>query len=156
VSKPILELGNSNNWSPVWAFSTTSQPVPDRPGYTFPIEDIEVPFVLDAHIIAVAMRSPSASAGRRYAGKATRKVPTGITIGGNFDVTVGERRDLYLNRINLCRFTRLSQYYGLVIEPYWKIKDIEIAIFKYVGVDSDTTSESLNRIEQAIDNINGY
>jgi hypothetical protein len=56
-----------------------------------------------------------------------------------------------LNQINVCRFTQLTPTYGLIIEPYWRLDDVNIAIFKYTGVNTDTITEQLDRIEADID-----
>lgn len=153
MSNPILDLTNGDNWEPVWAYSATSEPVPGRPGYTFPIDPIECPIVFDRHIIAIAINSPSAKPGRRYAGKAVRQIVTGLTVGANFDATISDRRSLFLRQINVCQFQRLTPTYGLIFEPYWRLDDLEIQIFKYTGIESDETSETLLRIEDGIEQL---
>jgi hypothetical protein len=154
MSKPILELQNSSKWSQLWDYSTTAAPVPDQPGYTLEIPPIVLPFQLENHIIAISAKSATAKSSWRLAGRVAKKIQTGITIGGVPDVTVSDGRRLYLNQINLFRFTPLTANYALEIIPAYYLTQISLSLWVYTGVDSDTVTSQLNRIEFAIDEIN--
>jgi hypothetical protein len=154
MSKPILELQNSSNWNRLWDYSTTAAPVPNKPGYTLEIPPIVVPFQLEGNIIAISAKSTTARPSWRLAGRVAKKIQTGITIGGVPDVTVSDGRKLYLNQINLLRFTPLTATYALEITPVYYLNDISLSLWVYTGVDSDTVTNQLNRIEFAVDEIN--
>jgi hypothetical protein len=154
MSKPILELQNSSNWNRLWDYSTTAAPVPNQPGYTLEIPPILVPFQLEGNIIAISAKSTTARPSWRLAGRVAKKIQTGITIGGIPDVTVSDGRKLYLNQINLFRFESLTATYALEITPVYYLTDISLSLWVYTGVDSDTVTNQLNRIEFAVDEIN--
>jgi hypothetical protein len=154
VSKPILELQNSANWSRLWDYSTMAAPVPNQPGYTLEIPPIVVPFQLEGNIIAISATSATARPSWRFGGRVAKKIQTGITIGGIPDVTVSDGRKLYLNQINLFRFTPLTATYALEITPAFYLTQISLSLWVYTGVDSDTVTNQLNRIEFAVDEIN--
>lgn len=154
MSRPILELQNSSKWDRLWDYSTTAAPVPDRPGYTLEIPTIVLPFQLEGNIIAISATSTTAKPSWRVAGRVAKKIQTGITIGGVPDVSVSDGRRLYLNQINLFRFTPLTATYALEIIPAYYLTQIGLSLWVYTGVDSDTVTNQLNRIEFAVDEIN--
>jgi hypothetical protein len=154
VTRPILQLQNGANWSSIWSYSASAASAPNaRPGSTLPIPKITVPFLLENNIVAISATSQNARATWNFAGRVAKKISTGIVTGGLPDATVSDRGVLLLNRINLFRFTRLTATYALEIEPPYYFKDINLTLWIYTGVDSDTTSEQLNRIEFAVDEI---
>jgi hypothetical protein len=154
VSKPILQLQNAANWSLLWNYSAAAAPVPDRPGYTLEIPPIVAPFLLENHIIAVSAQSSTAKPSWKVAGRIAKKISTGITIGGAPDVTISDSRRLFLNQINLFSFTPYTATYALEIIPAYYITRLELALWIYTGVDTDTVTSQLNRIEFAVDEIN--
>jgi hypothetical protein len=154
MSKPILELQNSSKWQQLWDYSTTAAPAPDYPGYTLEIPTIVLPFQLEGNIIAISAKSSTAKPSWKFGGRVAKKIQTGITIGGIPDVTVSDARKLYLNQINLFRFTPLTATYALEIIPAYYLTQISLEVWVYTGVDSDTVTNQLNRIEFAIDEIN--
>jgi hypothetical protein len=154
MSKPILELQNSAKWQSLWNYSAVAAPVPDLPGYTIEIPPITTPFLLENHIIALSAKSTTAKPSWKVAGRVARKFATGITSSGTPDVTIREARKLWLNQINLFRFTPYTSTYSLEIIPAYYLTQIDLALWVYTGVDTDTVTEQLNRIEFAVDEIN--
>lgn len=151
MSKPILELQNSSKWSRLWDFSVTAAPVPNQPGYTLEIPPIVVPFLLENHIIAIAVTSSTAKPTWKVGGRIAKKIQTGITIGGSPDATISDARKLYLNQINLFRFTPYTANYALEITPAYYLTQASLSLWVYTGVDTDTVASQLDRIEFAID-----
>jgi hypothetical protein len=148
MSKPILELNNSANWRSLWFGSFTAVLVPGgKAGSFYPIDPILVPVLLEDHIIAVVASSQSAKPTWRLAGKLIRKIQTGITVGGVTDVATSDPRKFYLDQINLFTFRELTSTYALQITPQWYLGDISLSVWAYTGVDSDTVTEQLDRIE---------
>lgn len=153
MSKPILQLQNSANWQSIWSYSAAALSVPDKPGFTYPIEPIIVPFLLENHIIAIAASSQTAKPTWRLAGSIAKKISTGIVVGGTPDVTISDSRRMFLNQINLFRFTPYTATYALELTPVYYLTQIDLSLWVYTGVDTDTVSEQLNRIEFAVDEI---
>jgi hypothetical protein len=154
MSKPILELQNSSKWNRLWDYSAVAAPVPDRPGYTLEIPPIVLPFQLENHIIAISAKSSTAKPSWKLGGRVAKKIQTGITIGGSPDVTISDARKLWLNQINLFRFTPYTANYALEITPAYYLTQISLSVWVYTGVDTDTVTNQLNRIEFAVDEIN--
>lgn len=151
MSKPILQLQNGANWSSLWSYSVAAVSIPDKPGFTAPIAPILVPFLLENHIIAISATSPTAKPRWKFAGNIAKKISTGIVTGGTPDTTISDSRPLFLNRINLFRFTPYTTTYALEIAPPYWLTQLDLILWIYSGVDSDTATEQLNRIELAID-----
>jgi hypothetical protein len=152
MTKPILQLENGANWQSIWSTSVASVKLPDGSSQFIP--PILCPVLLETNIIAIYAASESAKPSWVIAGNVGKKIATGITLpGGSPDVTVSDVRLLRLNQLNLFRFQRLTSTYALVITPKWWIEDIDLNVFIYTGIDTDTTSEQLNRIEFAVQEI---
>jgi hypothetical protein len=153
MSKPILALQNTANWQSLW--STSLAAVQLANGSFVPMNPIVVPYLLETDIIAISVSATTAKPSWRVAGNVAKKIATGITTpGGAPDTTISDRRLLWFNQLNLYRFARLTDTYALEITPKWWIKDIQLDIFIYTGVDTDTVTEQLNRIELTVDAIN--
>jgi hypothetical protein len=153
MSKPILQLQNAANWRSIWSTSVASVKLADGSSQFIP--PIIVPVLLETNIITIYAASQSAKPSWQIAGNVARKISTGITLpGGSPDTAIAELRLLRLNQLNLFRFQRLTDTYALEIRPKWWIEDIDLNIFIYTGVDSDTTTEQLNRMELTINEIN--
>jgi hypothetical protein len=153
MSKPILQLQNAANWQSIWSTSVASVKLADGSSQFIP--PIIVPILLATNIVVIYAASQSAKPSWQIAGNVAKKISTGITLPGeNPDTTISDLRLLRLNQLNLFRFQRLTDTYALEIRPKWWIEDISLNVFIYTGVDSDTTTEQLNRIEFAVDEIN--
>ncbi len=153
MSKPILQLQNAANWQSIWSTTVDSVKLPDGTSQFIP--PIICPILLETNIIVIYAQSVSAKPSWQIAGNVNKKIATGITLpGGSTDVSISDVRLLRLNRLNLFRFSRLTNTYALEIRPKWWIEDISLDLFIYTGIDTDTVSEQLNRIEFVVDEIN--
>jgi hypothetical protein len=151
MSKPILNLSDSSKWQSLWFGSFSALGVANKPGYYYAIEPIIVPVLLESRIIAISATSATAKPNWFYAGKARQRIQTGIVVGGVSDAASTSIKKLSLDKINFLEFPPLAPTYALEIEPIWWLKDISLSVWIYTGVDSDTVTEQLNRIEFAID-----
>ena len=146
MSHPILRLQNADNWQLIWSTSVSAFTLPDNS--SIPIPPIVVPILISTNVIAIYAASTGAKPHWQIAGNVARKIATGITVpGGSPDASVADVRLLRLNQINLFRFQQLTDTYALEINPKWWIDVITLNIFGYSGIDSDTVTEQLNRIE---------
>lgn len=151
MSRPILDLQNSANWRPFW--SGTSTPVFLPNGRRVPLPPIEIPVLFENCIIAILADSQSAKRTWQIAGNVRRKIQTGILFSGTPDTSIADNRVLRLFEINLFRFEQITSTYSLEVFPKWWIEDLSLNAFIYTGVDSDTFTEQLNRIESNLDSI---
>jgi hypothetical protein len=76
---------------------------------------------------------------------------TGIAFTGIPDTAIYDSRLLRLDQPNLIRFEPLTSTYTLIIYPKFWFKDLTVGVFAYTGIDSDTVTEQLNRIELSLD-----
>lgn len=151
MSKAILDLQNTANWRPFWSGQRESVYLSD--GSRVPLPAIEVPVTFDNHVIAILTDSTSAKRTWKIAGNVSRKIQTNIIFGGTPDTAIADSRVLKLFEMNLFRFEQVSSSYSLEITPKWWIKDIKLDIFIYTGIDSDSVTEQLNRIQLDLDAI---
>lgn len=151
--KPILNILDPNNWRTLYVTELVALPIPSDPRYYYALDTIQVPLLVTNHVLAIVPTTYNSKPYYKWAGTAIKKVQTGITVGGNYNV-ISERKPLWLNQTNLVRFDPITASYALEIQPSWKLKDIKLEIFAYIGQDSDTVTEQLNRIESAIGQLN--
>ena len=135
---------------PLWNYSVAAVTLPDDPDSTAPLAPIVVPILLDNHIIAISAMSSTAKPFWRFAARIAKKISTGIVTGGNPDVTISDSRSIYLNQINLFRFTPLTSTYALEISPAYWLTQLDLILWVYTGINSDTVSQQLDRIEQKL------
>ncbi len=153
MSKPVLNLSDSSKWELLWSGSFTALGIANKPGYHHPLDPISVPVLLESRIIAITATSATAKDKWWYAGKARQIIQTGITVGGVADAASVSIKKLSLDKINLLVFPSLTPTYALEIEPIWWLSEIDLSVWTYTGVDSDTVTQQLDRIELAIDEI---
>lgn len=154
MSKPILNLNDSSKWQSRWVSTANAVGVANQPGSHYPIGKILCPILLESRILAVSITSSTAKAKWEYAGKARMKIQTGLTVGGSVDAASVSVKKLSLTNINVLVFPELASTYALEIEPIWWLDVVSIVVWEYVGIDSDTATAQLDRIELAVDNLN--
>lgn len=154
----IADVSNSSLWEPVYNISLVATKTGNANNY-YPIPVTNVPILFDSKIVAISATSQK-NQNRKFAGYVNQKVVTGITVAGLPDAEVSSRR-LYLNKINLYVFQKLTSTYSLsVYVPYW-FEDIALNFWQFTGTVDDTTEQliqltrdtNLNRIEQKVDNL---
>jgi hypothetical protein len=145
MSRPILQLQNSANWQFIWSGSSASVALAN--GSRVPMPPIQVPILLENHTIAIVCTSATARPSWKIAGNVGRRIQTGLGALGVPDTTIVDGRVLRLRSPNLIRFEQLTATYVLEISPKFWLTEIDISIFAYTGIDSDTLTEQLNRIE---------
>jgi hypothetical protein len=150
----VVELNNSDNWESIYSTNINAVSVPMQNGTSLinPIPEIVVPFVLDKFILAVSVDTdvPTDSVWR-FAGYINQKISTGLVIGGGQDATSVSGRPLFLDRINLIFFQKISTSYAVSIRvPKWFLR-AAVTVWQYTGVD-DTSEEIL--LTQEFANIN--
>ncbi|MDZ8082817.1 MAG: hypothetical protein RMX35_27605 [Nostoc sp. DcaGUA01] len=146
-----LQLGNSNNWEIIHNENISAVFLPKEGGgyKTVPIPEISIAVLLDVFVLAVRI-STVVPEGRtwKFAGNIKQSISTGISIDGGQDASFTSRRPLFLDKINLVLYPKISVDYSVSIKvPDW-FENVGIAIWKYTGVDQDA---DLARIEAKID-----
>ncbi|TRV22414.1 MAG: hypothetical protein EWV88_13490 [Microcystis wesenbergii Mw_MB_S_20031200_S109D] len=147
------DAGNSNNWQSVWNQSFTAEPAPgDRPELEryFPLPEISVPIQLSSGLLAFFATSQSADPKWKFAANVKRKYFTGLTVGGNPDAVVDNKR-IFLNQFSLLRYpVSFGSSYSLLISvPYW-IRQITLYLWEYTGPVSETSDPKIDQILQVL------
>lgn len=152
MTRPIVDLGREENWAVRWIATFQAQPDPQNADYTYPIAPATCPILLESPILALKLNAP-ADTKRKLGGWLNRKIRTGITPGGVPNVVSFGGRRILRNETNLIIFNRIdNQPYALELVLGWWMTAASVTLYEYIGPESDTTTEQLNRIEMAIDN----
>lgn len=154
----ILQLGNADNWEQI--YQTTVAAVTLNSKIHNPIPEITVPILLETHILAVYVTTDIPE-GRKwnFAGFLNQKFELGLTVGGTPEADELSRRKLWLNKIKLILFPKLTATYSIAFGvPEW-FKNVNVTVWQYVGTDYDSVEQfliediqpALARIESKID-----
>ncbi|MBE9210508.1 hypothetical protein IQ244_29200 [Nostoc sp. LEGE 06077] len=146
-----LQLSNSSNWELVYNENVLGVLLPKEGGgyKVVPIPEIDIGILLDSFVLAVRI-STLVPEGKvwKFAGQIKQSVSTGISAFGGQDASFNNRRPLFLDKINLILYPKISTNYSVSIKvPDW-FQLVSIAIWKYTGIDQDA---DLARIESKID-----
>lgn len=155
-----LELSTSTNWQDAYSASASATYLPGSTTSHERIPPIEVPLLFDSHVLAVYPDSTTAKDWWITAGWVSRRIQTGITIGGSPDVRATESQKLIFREINLIIYPNITSTYSLVIDaPYW-FDQLSISVWEYIGPVSYSNETliidqniQLDRIEQKIDTL---
>lgn len=152
MSHLVLELGNSNNWSPF--FYTKIDAVTSNNGELFtPIPTITVPILFDSHIIAVSVSCSKSKPTWYFGGFLNQRISLGLTVGGLPDSDAVQKRRLYLDRLTLIIFPKIVSTYAVTIDvPKW-FEDVSINIFEYIGPESDSTEDLIAQLQNQLNAI---
>ncbi|MFN6485523.1 MULTISPECIES: hypothetical protein [unclassified Nostoc] len=151
-----LELSNSDNWELIHNENTSAVLVPKIGGgfIAAPIPEISIAVLLNVFVVAVRVATDIPE-GRvwKFAGHLKQNVSTGIAFENSQDASFSRRQPLFLDKINLVVFPRISSSYSISIQvPDWFL-NASVALWRYTGPDYDS---DLARIEQKIDDISNY
>ncbi|MBD2167125.1 hypothetical protein H6G04_22300 [Calothrix membranacea FACHB-236] len=146
MGNPVLQLGNSANWQQL--YSTSVNAVQLGGGLAFaPILPITVPVLVESHIIALYVQSANSRETWAFGGFLTQKINLGLTVGGLPETDGVQKYKLYLDRITLLIFPKLTSTYSVEIEvPKW-FRQISVILWQYTGPESDTTEDLINEIK---------
>ena len=155
-----LELSNSSYWQDVYHLSRSATYLPGSSTRHERIPPIEVPQLFDSHVLAVYPDSATAKDWWILGGWVSRRIPTGILIGGTPDTRATESQKLILREVNLLIYPNITSTFSLVIDaPYW-FDNFSIIVWQYTGPVSYSDegliieqNTQLDRIEQKIDTL---
>jgi hypothetical protein len=147
----VLDLNNSALWNLIWSANVQAELVPNKPRY-LPIPPVEVPYLLDSHIVSVQLISSTAPPSWKFAAFLNQKIATGILVGGAPDAQVFQEK-IYLNRITLVTLPRLSTTYSISFNiPYW-FYNMSLKLWVYTEEESIRADDSLEEIKQSLTQI---
>ena len=147
-----LQLGSSTNWELIYNENITAAMLPKEGGgyKAIPIPEVDIGVLLeDSFILAVRISTLVPPDGKwKFAGHIKQSVSTGISAFNGQDATFNNRKPLFLDKINLVVYPRISTNYSISIQlPDW-FQVAGIGIWRYTGPDYDS---DLARIESKID-----
>jgi hypothetical protein len=156
-----LQLGNAANWEQIYTHSQVAVQI--TPTVHAPIPEITVPLLIESHVLAVYLTTEIPE-GRNwnFAGFLHQRFELGLTVGGMPEADDLSLRKLWLNRIKLIIFPKLTVGYSIAFNvPKW-FKSVQLIVWEYTGTDSDSTEDlveqiknvDLPRIEAKVDSIN--
>ena len=141
----ILDLANSNNWEPFW--STQVNALQAGANSYYPIPEIICPVLVTSHIIAVNIVQTKGKSYWKFGGFLNQKLFSGTTLSTTPDLNAFTKRKLFLNRVMLFNFPKLTPNYSLSFEvPYW-FEDVSIAVWAYTGINTDSVEDELKVIK---------
>lgn len=144
MGHPVLQLSNAANWADVYNQSFTAQRI--NPTVFAPLPEIIVPVLFDRHIIAVYATSSSAKPSWYFAGFLNQKIRLGLIPGGSPDADAVQRRKIWLNRITLLFFPKITSTYAVSFNvPKW-FDTVNLNIFEYQGTESDSTEDLIREL----------
>ncbi len=146
-----LQLGNSSNWEIIHNENISAVSLPKVGGgyKTVPISEISIAVLLNVFIVAVRVSTvvPEGSTWK-FAGHIKQSVSTGLAFDNSQDASFNRRQPLFLDKINLVFFPKISTNYSISIQvPKW-FENAGVAVWRYTGPDYDS---DLARIESKID-----
>ncbi len=162
MGRIIADLGNANNWEPLW--STNLEGVSAGADRYYPIPEVSCPVLIDKHILAVSTNSSNSSPSWKSAGFLNYKIRTGLVVGGSPDTQIGKSFRIKINQITLLILPRYSETFSISFGIHFWIQQISINVWQYVGTLEDSTEQliknvrdvDLARIEQKVDDISTY
>lgn len=153
---------NNENWEQI--YNDTFQVVSVSDKLFVPFQEIIIPTPINKHIIAVYINTEIPQGAKwNYAGHLIQRLNLGLSVGTESSFDEFSRRKLFLNRIKLIIFPKVSDTYTLSFElPEW-FKTAKILIWQYLGSGIDSTESliyalrsDITRLEQKIDDISNY
>ena len=149
--RPVLQLGDTNNWDLTW--SDERQATEGAGRKYIPIPEIVVPVIFENHWLAVLATSLTAKPSWNFAGFLVQKVRLGLVVGGGYEAAGTQKRKIWLDQVTLIQYQRLTPDYVVAFQvPKW-IAQINLTVWQYTGIDSDTLSQQLVIIESKIDSL---
>ena len=151
MSHPILQLGNVNNWTLLYAETLIAQQTTDGRGY-FPIPKRLIPLLIEHRVLVVGT---SATRGIRSTWNTGGWMTPIVAWGGNnnlLDAELGSYR-IPLNSKRLLLLPDLSPTFKLQFStPPW-IQQITLEIHQYSGPEDDSTELLIQQMRSQLDRI---
>ncbi|NER26442.1 MAG: hypothetical protein F6J89_02145 [Symploca sp. SIO1C4] len=151
MSRPIFELDNSLNWNLARRGSFQARVDPRKKGKFKPIPPISIP--INSYLVVVGTKSKKAKPNWWLGVYVSVRLLVSVSSTTNFILGMEVyRHRCGLNTLTLLELPRLHPLPFLLIltPPHWH-QQLDLEVWSYDGVDSDTTTESLVRIEEKID-----
>lgn len=156
----VLQLSNAANWEQIYNYSAVAVKINER--MHAPIPEIDVPFLIDRHALAVYITTSVPEGSVWYfGGYLNQKFQLGLTVGGIPDADELSRRKLSLDRIKLILFPKITANYSVSLSvPKW-FKSVSLTVWQYIGDDYDSVEKllsgditsTLERIESKINDL---
>lgn len=145
------DANNPDNWINIYSdsFEATYPQGQNIPIYT-PIPKTTLNLEIDSPILAIYAQSNQYPNGNKYLGKVYQSI-----LGNNIfpSPTLSHKGvNIYANQTVFAEFTQFDDNYDLILDVPYKVEQISITIFKYIGdinLDLESKIETLeNKIDQ--------
>lgn len=146
------DANNPDNWINIYSNSFEATYIQGKqvPIYT-PIPKTNLNLNIDSPILAIYSESNQYPNSRRYVGRVYQSI-----LGNNIFPSPTLRhkgKSIYSNETIFLEFTQFDDNYDLTLDVYWKVEQLAITIFKYVGSINTNLETKINTIENKIDQL---
>ena len=147
-----FDANNPDNWVYLYGeiFKATYIPGKQVPIYV-PIPKTALNLNIDSPILAIYSESSQYPTAKRYLGSVYQSI-----LGNNIfpSPTLTHRgRSIYSNETVFLEFTQFDDNYDLILNVNWRVEDVAISIFKYIGNINTDLDNRLDIIEEKIDQL---
>jgi hypothetical protein len=148
----ILQLSNAANWTEI--YSANFSAIEITPKLHEPIPEVNIPVQLESAILAVYVTTVIPDgANWNFAGIINQRFQLGLTVGGTPEADSLARRKVWLNRIQLVIFPKLTTSYSCTFTfPDW-FKTGTLTLWEYNGPDYESTDQLLQEIKSKVDTL---
>lgn len=146
------DVNNPANWEQIYnnSFQATYVQGQQVPIYT-PIPKTELALNIDSPVLAIYCTSTQYQDAKKYLGSVYQSV---IGNGSFPTATLSARgKSLYSNETVFAEFLDFDDNYNLTLNVRWWIEQINITIFKYIGIIDVEIQNRLTTIEAKIDQL---
>lgn len=155
-----LNLSGIGNWELIYFQQFVGDGQQRRLGNPF-IEPIQLPTTTTSHVFLIGASyleaKPSWSrAGWFYQEVGDINIDNSVIFEGDRSPTTNidtNRQLIRLNTTQLIIFPKLSDSYKLRFEPFPWIPKITLAVWEYLGTETDTTEELINAVRAKLETI---
>lgn len=145
----IYDANNPDNWINLYSnsFEATYTQGKQISIYT-PIPKTALNLEIDSPILAIYAESTQYPNSQKYLGKIYQSI-----LGNNIfpsPTLTHQGVSIYANQTVFAEFTQFDDNYDLILDVQWKVENISITIFKYVGEIKNPVNTQIQELEDKI------
>jgi hypothetical protein len=152
MGRPILQLGNAQNWQAFFNGSYSAQIINGGRDFV-PLGSVTLPVLSDRRILVAGTTSTAASPNWRTGGWLTPILQCG---GAPFQQADLRSERIPLESTRILILPDLTEGYRLRFSiPRW-LKQVDLEIWQYIGPEKDSTEELIRQLQTQIGSGSSY